>query len=628
MGGRLTTALFFIALVTNSIWAQIDLEAKLFIKPEKPQRGDSLTYRYVIKNLGTEDVPKRQVLGTFVMKRDGRRVYGQGIKLPQPLTPGSVLEVPWQTVHERHGGVYVGGKYSLILEVATYKDEKNNENNKEVIEFDIEPEDRSGTDLEAKLFIRPEKPQRGDLLTYRYVIKNIGTTVIPKKPVLGTFLAKRDGRRVYGQGIKLAKPLAPGEKIEQEWKTIREELGGKFIGGDYSLALEVSTFTGETNIDNNKEVMTFHIEAEDRSGTDLEAKLFIKPENPQRDDLLTYRYEITNTGSTIIPKKPVLGTFLAKRDGRRVYGQGIKLAKPLAPGETIEQEWKTVSEELGGKFIGGDYTFTLEVSTFPGEANTENNKEVVTVHIEPEDRTGTDIEAKLFIKPEKPQRGDLLTYRYEIKNLGTTVIPKKPVLGTFLAKRDGRRVYGQGIKLAKPLAPGETIEQEWKTVREDLGGKFIGGDYTLTLEVSAHPGEADRENNKEVITLHIEPEDRTGTDIEAKLFIKPENPKEGDLLTYRYEITNIGKTVIPKKQVLGTFVANRDGRRFYSQGIKMNNPLAQGEKLEIPWKTVSERLGGKFERGTYELKLEVSSFKGETNLENNKQSITVQIGEN
>ena len=381
MGGKLP-ALFILAFIlTSSLLAQTDLSAKLFIKPDKPVRGDFLSYRYEIKNLGSTDIPKKPVLGTFIVKRDGRRVYGQGIKLPKPLAPAGLLEIPWKTVHERQGGKYIGGKYSLILEVSTFKDEENTDNNKDVIEFYVEPEDRSGTDLEAKLFIKPEAPQRGDLLTYRYEITNIGKTVIPKKPVLGSFVAKRDGRRVYGQGIKLAKPMSPGDKLEIPWKTVSERLKGTYIGGDWTLALEVSTFPGEENKENNEQVIEFHIEPEDRSGTDIEANLFIKQENPQQGDLLTYRYEITNVGKTIIPKKRVLGTFVAKKDGRRLYGQGIKMDKPMLQGDKLEIPWKTVSERLGGKFAPGSYELILEVSTFKGETNVDNNKQSIMVQI-------------------------------------------------------------------------------------------------------------------------------------------------------------------------------------------------------------------------------------------------------
>ena len=503
MGGKLPVLLILCATLTSSLWAQTDIAAKLFIKPEKPVRGDFLTYRYEIKNIGTKDIPKKPVLGTLIVKRDGRRVFGQGIKLPKTLAPDGTIEIPWKTVHERHGGKFIGGHYSLTLEVSTFKDEENKENNKDVIEFHIEPEDRSGTDLEAKLFIKQETPQRGDLLTYRYEITNIGTTEIPKKPVLGTFIVKRDGRRVYGQGIKLPKAMAPGDKLEIPWKEVSERLNGKYVGGEYELTLEVATFPGEENKDNNKEVIEFHIEPEDRSGTDLEAKLFIKQEAPQRGELLTYRYEITNIGTTEIPKKPVLGTFTAKRDGRRVYGQGIKLPKAMAPGDKLEIPWKEVSERLKGKLIGGHWTLALEVSTFPGEENKDNNKEVIEFHIEPEDRSGTDLEAKLFIKQEAPKRGDLLTFRYEITNIGTTEIPKKPVLGTFTAKRDGRRFYGQGIKLSKAMAPGDKLEIPWKAVSERLKGKFVDGEYELILEVSTFKGEANVDNNKESVKFKI-----------------------------------------------------------------------------------------------------------------------------
>ena len=630
MGGTLCRyyiATLIILISSSSLLAQMDIEAKLFIKPEKPQRGELLTYRYVVTNKGTVDIPKKPVLGSFVMKRDGRRVYGRGIPLRKPLPPGETIEIPWETVHERFGGKFIGGKYTLCLKVAKYKEEADISNNEHTIEFDIEPEDRSGTDIEAKLFVKPEKPSLGELLTYKYVITNKGTTDIPKKPVLATFVAKRDGRRFYGQGIKSPTPLKPGETIEIPWKTVKETQGGKLIGGDYTLELEVSQFKGESDTENNKETIKFHIEPEDRSGTDIKAELFIKSESPKRGEQLTYRYVITNSGDTVIPKKPVLATFTAKRDGRRFYGRGVPLRKPLQPGETIEIPWHEVSKNLGGTFIGGDYSLELEVSQFKGERNTENNKQVIKFRIEPEDRSGTDIKAELHIKPENPKRGDQLTYRYVITNSGDTEIPKKQVLGTFTAKRDGRRVYGQGIPLRKPLAPGDKLEIPWKTVHERHGGLYIGGDYSLELEVSQFKGESNTENNKQVIKFHIEPEDRSGTDIEAKLFLKADTQKVGDLLTYRFVITNTGTTIIPKKPVLGTFEAKREGRRFYGQGIPLRKPLAPGGIIEIPWKTVSERLGGKLTPGKYSLELKVSSFKGEENRENNEQILQLELRE-
>lgn len=511
--------------------------------------GDQIKYAYEFTNTGNVTITEITFTDELLNLKD--RVF----KLDTPLAPGAsfTYQVP-ETYTIQQKDIDFGSVTNVVTATGTTPAGKTPETTSDITvtadgqpNIDIQKDEYSVANFAGVPYPENIFQAVGDIITYKFVVTNIGNTTINQitvsDPVIG----------IDNMVIDLETPLAPGDKIEHIAKDHPHVVTQADIdAGSVHNAVTVSTpgdstppsdstdTPGLQNVDINLVKRTTKVT--DDAGNDLSMK-FSKP-----GDRIYYEFDITNTGNSTIKEVTINDEKLGIKDQR------VVLEKPLAPGATMTYPVElpyvvTQADVNAGKVLNtvtvstpGDDTPESSNNETPGNQNPAVSVDKQTLRVT--DKDGNDLNGTF------KNIGDKIYYAFTIKNEGNTTINDFFITDNRLGIRD------MNVKLDTPLEPGKTYtykpNQFYEVVQADIDSAKVlnnvsvripGGDLpgTDTNETPGSKEPAVKIEKKTAKVVDAQGQDLSGTFKQA-----------GDKIYYQFTLTNTGNSTIYYVQVTDT----------------------------------------------------------------------------
>lgn len=510
----------------------------------KANAGDVLTYTFTVNNVGEQVLSGASILDplpahtTFLNADNGGGLSGSNILFDlADIAPGQSKTVTAQ--------VQVDADLTGVATITNLASFTSNQGDKPMGPAVIDV--LQNTDFATALAVSSSnangKANAGDVLTYTFQVTNTGNqalvsaTITDPLPANTTFLSATDNGSFNGSAIIFnLGNLQPGEGVSVSAQVrVAQDLTGvsQISNTGTASAGALQKPIGPAVIDvvtNASFVTSLTVSSSNANG------------KANADDILTYVLSVVNTGdqtSTAIRVNDPLpaGTEFVDASNGGVLSNNdvvINLAD-LAPAATAVATIRVrVKKDLSGLSA---ITNTANVATAQGSQPAGPATIDVAVL--------NDFTAGLTVSSSnsngKANAGDILTYVFEIKNMGNQVLSQLKIAdpipeGTNFvsASNGGALVAGEVIINLQDLAPGETAQATVKAkVKDILTGISVISNTGLVSSAQGNKNAGPA--NIEVVAVN---------DFTATLAVATSNANglanAGDILTYTLTVSNVG----------------------------------------------------------------------------------------
>jgi uncharacterized repeat protein (TIGR01451 family) len=402
-------------------------------------------------------------------------------------------------------------------------------------------------------------PAVDDIISYTFQITNMGNTTLTAIDVTDVLL----GTNVVGGPIATLIPGAvDNTTITGTYALTQNDIDAGFVENTATVDATdpnsdpITDISGTTTTDDTP--TTTAISQVSSIALVKTANISALSSPPAVDDIISYTFEITNTGNTTLTAIDVTDVLL----GTDVVGGPVATLIPGAVNSSITGTYALTQNDINAGFV--ENTATVD-ATDPNSNPVTDISGTTTTNDVP---TNTSLSQTSLIRLVKtsntsglsspPRAGETLAYTFEITNIGNTTLSNVDVTDVLL----GTNVFGGPIPTLIPGSVNTTITGTYVLTQNDINAGFVENTATVN---ATDPNSGPVTDTSGTSTTNDTPTTTPITQVSSIALVKTADtsalsspPAVNDIISYTFEITNTGNTTITSVDVtdmlLGTNV--------------------------------------------------------------------------